>query len=573
MKRRAVSLAGREPLASARKMIKDLSTAPEPNQLLPNVFYVDSDACSHRGGISFFLKKDEATDHSREHGNLPVWSIDKTSDGGAKYFVVASYDAFWAEYEVASRPPRGSPGFAPEGAWRDYENTRPSQSLSRKAAERERSDLLKECFQILPFAYEVVLEGKPLHLYLDIEASRVTNLDVDAEAVVFKLIQEFKAFTCNMRMGVPQEVLLNPELVTFDSSTSRKFSKHVIYKLPSTLFGNNYVCGALMRNFHLHLIRRFGPPETNMFYVNPEGNAKSKLKVCILDFAVYTKNRDFRVIGSCKRKGCLSTSTQLRWLWVEGKPRQLTKELFLSGLIQRQKCEEPVKYHIHRIVDTINDGVPSSSSLRTPQPLGPQRNSGSTVGSRAPLKFVVNRVTQADSSTLTLPRAVESRLERLGEKVGGWLARCREAPFSQYFRGKGRVKKVTLRKLRDGNYAWGIETTSSYCSIRRLKTGTGDHKPQGRKANFLIWITGMCKDGIYDANKVGRIKQMCIANSCTGGHGPSKPSWSGWLGSGISRQLKKNINDLIGPLVAQEIERLGLQPTSNAPQCLFSEDE
>lgn len=556
---------GSEPLEAARKQLKDLTTSTREGELLPPVFFVDRDARSHYAGVYFFLKKDEATDCAREKGNLPVWSIDKTSDGGAKYFVVASYDAFWEVYKDCRRPSHGSLGFAPDQSWRDYDNTHAGDRLDGSVLSRADADLLREkylrhAFQILPFAYEVVLEGVPLHLYLDIEASLETNPDLDGETLVTKLLAELKAFLCNMRLGVPTQDLLNPELVVFDSSTSRKISKHIIFKIRHVLWGNNYICGALMHSFHLHLIRRFGPEESNIFYVNREADAKTKLKVCFLDFAVYTKNRDFRVIGSCKRKGCDSPRTQLRWLWVEGRPGELSKKLFLDGLIQNTD-DSDVTMHIHSVWDyRAMDGVPFSSSLRTPQPLGGfHTNSSAVIPLRQRFSFQSNSAVTGSGEGLTFSRAVETRLKTLGERVAGWLARCRSAPFGDYFRdGRAAVKKVTLRKLRDGNYAWGIETSSSYCTIRRFKAGGSDHKRGGRTANFLVWITGLCKDGLYDTNKEGRVKQMCIANSCTGGHGASQPAWTGWLGDGISANLKKDIRELIAEHVQSEVERLQL---------------
>jgi hypothetical protein len=549
-------------------MVKDLSTSVEQTQLLPQLFFVDRFSRSHVPGIRYFLKKDEATDHARENGNLPVWSIDKNSDGGAKYFVVASYDDFWEVYQDLERPPRGSRGFAPDRSWREYESAGRDR-LSRLDAEKTRARCLKEAFQILPFAYEVVLEGVPLHLYLDLEASRETNKGLDAEQLVQDLLEELKVFMCQSYLAVPNTVLLDPKLVVFDSSTSRKFSQHIIYKLNGVLFGNNYICGALMRNFHLHLIQRFGPPASNRFFVNPEASAKEKHKVCILDFAVYTKNRDFRLIGSCKRKGSSSPKTTLRWLWIQGAPGQLNKKLFLEGLIQNS-CDEDVIMHIHRVVDTINDGIPSSSSLRTAQPLGPRRRGSASLSSR-PSNVVQKRsVIGPTTEGLVFSRALETSLLALGKRVAQWMSRCREAPFRSFFTGKAGIKEVVLRRLRDGNYAWIIQTTSSYCALRQAKTGNGNHKVAGRKAQFLVWVTGMCKDGIYDKNKEGRVKQMCIANTCTSGMGPSRPAWSGWLGFGISRQWKQTIRVLIAPALKEEMERLQLE---SMQECKFVDDE
>ncbi len=110
--------------------------------------------------------------------------------------------------------------------------------------------------------------------------------------------------------------------------------------------------------------------------------------------------------------------------------------------------------------------------------------------------------------------------------------------------------------MRDGNYAWNIETTCSFCLIRKEKAGNAYHKEGGRTATFVIWATGLSKNNTYDESKVGSVKEMCIANSCTGGAGPSCPAWSGWLGKGLSIDLKRAINDILRPYITKEAERL-----------------
>lgn len=133
------------------------------------------------------------------------------------------------------------------------------------------------------FAYEVVLEGVPLDIYLDLEASRITNPDVDFDVRFSDLLAEFQMFLKHMSITGCE----NATVVVLDSSNAKKFSKHVIFRFKESVFANNYVCGALMRNFHLHLLRRFGEPDVNMFYIHPEESAaKQKVKKCLLDFAV-----------------------------------------------------------------------------------------------------------------------------------------------------------------------------------------------------------------------------------------------------------------------------------------------
>lgn len=131
------------------------------------------------------------------------------------------------------------------------------------------------------FAYEVILDGVPLDLYLDIEGSKESNPDLDLNQMCDRLLSELKMFLKQMSI-CPVDAVDKAELVILDSSTNLKFSKHIILRLHDHVFANNYVCGALMRNFNSHLFLRY----KDEFNISPELKAKSPLRKCILDFAV-----------------------------------------------------------------------------------------------------------------------------------------------------------------------------------------------------------------------------------------------------------------------------------------------
>jgi len=131
----------------------------------------------------------------------------------------------------------------------------------------------------------VIIEGVPLHLYVDIEGSKVTNPHIDFVSLFSRIIAELKIFLIAMCIA-PEESLESMNIIILDSSTKDKFSKHLVLKIPDHLFKDNYICGALMRNFHVHLIRKFGSSENNPFYLVPEESAKSNNRVCVVDFAV-----------------------------------------------------------------------------------------------------------------------------------------------------------------------------------------------------------------------------------------------------------------------------------------------
>lgn len=549
---------GLESLESVKRHFYDVTVATPDNAALPKLFFVDRESRrTATTDLSFFLKKDDARDYARSNGNLPMWSIDKFSgsgeNAGAKYFCVGSYDVFWDQYEQCNRPKYGDPLFAPDSGWCEYDNL-----PSVPDFEKRRSELLKQNYKLLPFCYEVIMEGVPLHLYLDMEGCKVMNPNIDFDQLSAELISELRDYMCEICIA-PRELLMQWELVVLDSSTAVKFSKHIIVKIPDCTFQNNYYCGALIRNFHMYLEHQYGETEDNKYYIHPFGDAKSKNKVCVLDLAVYTKFRDFRLIGSCKRKGCDNPKTLLRWLWLENKVGVMSREIFKDCLIQNTTGKE--RYSLCYILDTINNGIPCSSSLKTSVPLnaGSSRNMNLD-GIEMKVKSDSDRK-QIDlpNVRINLPPPIKVLLEKYGQVVGSWLSSTNQEPFKYYFQNGGKVKTVTLSCLRDGNYCWMINTIGcTHCEVKKQKFGA-DHKKGGRSATFLVWATGMSFSQSYDESKVGCIKQTCIANSCTGGLGSAGTVKTGYLGKGLPPEMRGKINDILRPFISTEVERLGLQ--------------
>lgn len=371
------------------------------------------------------------------------------------------------------------------------------------------------------------MEDLPLNLYVDIEGSKETNPDIDIPSLFSDVIEELKFFLLEMNLAPNVKDL---SIVTMDSSTNDKFSKHLVIKIPDCLFKNNYICGALMRNFHAHLINRFGPPETNKFYLNPEKSAKSNKRVCLVDFAVYTKNRDFRLIGSCKRKGC-ETAKHIRWLWLDKNPSQLTKEVFFKSLVQRNL--EPVKYYITRVIDTINDGIPMSSSLTR------------TTTLRTVSKVITPR-------SVVIPDYVEDeedlqvlRIMRIGDKIANWI--LSSSHFSDYFRHSENIRFNVSMDQRDSEMIFKINFPGvRYCRARSKQAGYAVHK--SNTIYFVVYMTGI---------QIGEIQQFCASQTC------------------LNSQLQR-VNGLVDRLkiapffIAQLEEIFGKQ---NQTECLFLEDD
>jgi hypothetical protein len=115
-------------------------------------------------------------------------------------------------------------------------------------------------------------------------------------------------------------------IVELDSSTAEKFSRHLLVRVPGWAFRDNNQVGALVRRItarsealaQLYLAK--DPPRQRQQGVQQQdmqqqqgmqqqggrgsgGGSSSSgagARVCFVDGAVYSKNRHFRLLGSCK---------------------------------------------------------------------------------------------------------------------------------------------------------------------------------------------------------------------------------------------------------------------------------
>ena len=558
---------GRAALESAEKQLRLLTTVPiVQGALLPVLFFIDYDARQHADVCEFFLKKDDARDFARERGNLPMWSIDKFSgtgdNAGAKYFVVESYDSFYRLYSEHDRPAYGGPDVARDDCWRRYD------TLLR--GDQQRAMCLEEGFKVLPFAYEVQMEGVPLHLYFDIEGSRVTNPHVNFEELMTFALQEFQTFIYST-MQVPRELLTQVVLVILDSSTDRKFSKHIVYKIPQCAFTNNYVCGALMNAFQHHIDSKFGDPQSgnNKFYIQPFGEAKDQQQlVPFIDFAVYTKFRDFRLLGSCKRKGCILPSTQLRWLWIDGSPNQMTKEVWLQCLCQNVDYSS-VRYEIANIYDLRQpDGVPRSSSLRTAAPLNGFRTIAGA-GAGVPVRQTTDSITIATTTTTTttaaagLPSHAVRKLTEIGRDIAKWIVS--NAAFRDYFpSGSSKRIQVEAPKLYQGNWTLRLRCYTRYCRIKARTVGSEIAVSHTSNCIFFeIGLNGFTSNGNH---RLGSLTQKCWSqqHACRG-----KSEWES-LRDMLPQRFKYQIGCVLEPIFGGEQPAPVQTTTTN---CMFFDDE
>ncbi len=187
--------------------------------------------------------------------------------------------------------------------------------------------------------YEMVLDELPCHFYVDAEVHLDTNKNLYLEGTEQLFFEE--VFAQMIELGYIESAK-DVRVVTLDSSSDRKFSKHYLFKIEGKCFRNNYHCGAFMRRLHNRFLRLYGQPHENMFFfwsdkeTEFQYDAHKHNKLFFADVCVYTMRRQFRLYYSSK------LSAPERILLREGEDRQeyltnpvMNKQAFMDTLIQR----------------------------------------------------------------------------------------------------------------------------------------------------------------------------------------------------------------------------------------------
>lgn len=159
-------------------------------------------------------------------------------------------------------------------------------------------------------AYELIRPNAPCRLYLDIECTRDDFLIASSQLqdellyelwmVLAKEIEErFRDFS----VGGNHLESLNQQdhLIDLESNSSTKFSRHWIFHLKTSggeevLFPNNAAVGRFVKGFVSRLAddpswREDYPVLSKYLFLSTH---------CLLDLGVYSRNRIFRLLGSCK---------------------------------------------------------------------------------------------------------------------------------------------------------------------------------------------------------------------------------------------------------------------------------
>jgi len=153
--------------------------------------------------------------------NEQVWA-EEIAAGGRRKFIVASFERFWQRYRR-----------------------------------------LRPAFRHL---YEVVRADTPCHLYLDLEFYTATNLGRDGPRMMATVRRELTAALL-AQYGL---TLAPAHVVELDSTSDRKFSRHLLARLPGMAFADNAHVGRFVRGMcHGLQARRASEPDVDELWVRP----------------------------------------------------------------------------------------------------------------------------------------------------------------------------------------------------------------------------------------------------------------------------------------------------------------
>jgi len=179
--------------------------------------------------------------------DLHVFSVELESSGKRK-FLVSSFIEFWRRYKDIPEP------------FRHY--------------------------------YEIIRQNRPCNLYLDLEFNREDNRSLDGEKAVEVTLRVLSdVFKSKLDVEFSKKWV-----VELDSSSDKKFSRHVIVRMPGSAFLDNSQVGIFVGEMvKLANIRRKASSYYDLMFVQKSGQES-----CFIDMGVYSRNRAFRLYLSSK---------------------------------------------------------------------------------------------------------------------------------------------------------------------------------------------------------------------------------------------------------------------------------
>ena len=140
--------------------------------------------------------------------------------------------------------------------------------------------------------YEGIRDGAPCHMYFDIEFLYADwpGSDWDRGDRAVAAFEDAVRSAAELTYGHAVACVLD-----LDSSTATKFSRHVLVKLDGAVFADNAAVGSFVRTV---LRAQAADAASPVYYESSEATGCARR--CMVDTAVYSRNRFMRMLGSCK---------------------------------------------------------------------------------------------------------------------------------------------------------------------------------------------------------------------------------------------------------------------------------
>lgn len=204
--------------------------------------------------------------------------------------------------------------------------------------------------------YEVIPEGAASRLYFDLEFKTEINQEKDGP----KMVDIFIKYVCHHLKDIYGLQCDRKCIVDLDSSTTSKFSRHLIFHLPGTVFKDNIHAGNFVQHICalLKIKLGFGSETFDKQPAKEEMSVRDCDVTCNLedlrelliedgkggfatfcDQGVYTKNRNFRIFKSTKigKNSHLLESRQNTFKSVKDRKGSFSRDpeylLFLDSLV------------------------------------------------------------------------------------------------------------------------------------------------------------------------------------------------------------------------------------------------
>lgn len=165
--------------------------------------------------------------------------------------------------------------------------------------------------------YELISQETPCRIYFDLEFERRINPQISTphqEEEMMSIFKEFLVSDIKTRFDILHDEAnsLLENIVDLDSSTTQKFSRHLVIHIPGAIFENNGAVGHYVRNMcarieakiltngesRQQLSKLFVHAHTPEAHNDDHGQAASKS--IFVDLSVYSRNRQFRLYLSSK---------------------------------------------------------------------------------------------------------------------------------------------------------------------------------------------------------------------------------------------------------------------------------